>query len=184
MREISMNTQQRIGILFILVGVLFLLHETHLIVFSGPYALAILFVAIGVLLLQKAWKHPEKQGLLGGTFFVFFGLALFFVDASCRGAFLGALFLALGGANLMNYFFSGRFKTSNLVLALVFLAIGGTMLAAVYNLFDVYEFRDIVETYWPIVLIIIGLGLVADSYRGRRESRNEEDGAEPPDTAM
>ncbi len=177
-----MNTQQRIGILLILVGALFLLHETHLIVFSGRYTMAVLLVAIGGLLLQKAWKHPQKKGILGGSFFLFFGLALFFVDVSCRGAFIGVLLIALGIANLINYFFSGHFKTSNLVFALLFSAVGGTMLAAVYNVFDVYEFRDVVETYWPIVLIIMGLGLVADSYRGRRESRNENEAEPPADT--
>ncbi len=179
-----MNTQQRIGILFILVGALLLLHETHLIVFSGAYALAVLLVAIGGLLLQKAWKHPQKKGILGGSFFLLFGLALFFVDVSCRGAFMGVLLVALGLANLINYFFSGRFKTSNLVFALLFSAIGGTMLAAAYNLVDVYKFRDVAETYWPVVLIIMGLGLVADSYRGRRESRNADEVESPDDTSQ
>ncbi len=179
-----MNTQQRVGVLLILVGALFLLHETHLIVFSGRYAMAVLLVAIGALLLQKAWKHPEKKGILGSSFFLLFGLALFFVDVSCRGAFIGVLLIALGMANLINYFFSSHAKTSNLVFALLFSAIGGTMLAAVYNWFDVYEFRDAIETYWPIVLIIMGLGLLADSYRGRRESRKEDRVEPPADTSQ
>ncbi len=170
-----MNSQRWIGVILILIGGLMLLHQLDLFYLTGDRLIAIISLLVGVAMLRKSIDHPERKGLLGGSFFTLFALSLFIFDFSlrpfARPLFLGDLFIVLAVSNLIYFLFSGMSKSLNIFMFFFFGAIGGTMIAVYYDLIDVWELDEVVSTYWPVVLIVIGLLIIIDGMTSHRKKR-------------
>ena len=172
-----MNNQQRIGIILIIIGGLILLNQFQILSLSGKNLVGITSVLLGLLMIKKSFVRPKYKGLLGGSFFVIWGILLLafkYTDQPlAHTLFFGNLFLSLGLANLIYFIFSGAGKSIHLFIFLLFASMGGTMIAAYYGKLDVWQLEDILDTYWPVILILLGVFILVDSYRGRRKDLDE-----------
>lgn len=173
-----MNKQQRLGLVLIILGGLLLLNQFQLVRLSGKNIIALFSVLLGILMIKKAFSRPERKGLLGGSFFVIWGvlLAAFSYNAYPLGRtlFLGNLFLSLGLANLIYFIFSGVTKSIHLFTFALFTGLGGSMVAAFYGKLNVWKLEDILSTYWPVVLILFGAFILVDSYRNRHKELKDD----------
>ena len=180
-----MNAQKRIGIILIVLGGLILLDQLQLFHLSGKNLIALLSVILGLLLIKKSQNRPKKRGLLAGSFFLIWG-GLFLVfdyhtSPMGRTLFFGHFFLSLGLANLIYFFFSGVTKSLYLFAFVLFEAIGATMVAAYYGKLDVLRLQSIVDTYWPVVLILFGIFILVDSYRSREGGEDADSFHDQPE---
>jgi len=172
-----MNKQQKTGLLLIIIGGLILLNQFQIFDLSAKNIVAVTSLLLGMLLLKKSLTSPERKGLLGGSFFLIWGIMLLFFNFNSemgRTLFFGQLFLSLGLANLIYFLFSGVTRATNFFVFVLFAAIGGTMIAAYYGLLDVWHLEEILDTYWPVILILLGIFILIDSYRNRNRELEEE----------
>ncbi len=173
-----MNAQKRLGIVLIILGILILLDQLQVFSVSAKHFVAFSSVLLGGLLIKKALKRPKRGGLLAGSFFLIWGAFFFFLNCyACpkgRILFWGQFFLSLGLANLIYFLFSGVTKSLNLFAFVLYAAIGGTMLGAFYGKLDIWRLENLLNTYWPVILILLGLFILVDSYWNNRHNSQAE----------
>jgi len=160
------------AILLIVFGVLLIFNQFDLIYFSRLNIFITGSIFLGIVLLNKGFKNPQKKGLLGGSFFISFALILVLM----RIGFLpindqvgtGMIFVLLGLANII-YFLVYPKRTANIIFAILFLLLGLPFLLTYYDVLSVWMVEDYFITYWPALLIIIGLGLLVDGMLKRKQ---------------
>ena len=64
------------GILLILAGIILFLNEIDLLSLSKSDIFTYGFIIIGILLLTKGYNRSDKKGILGGTFFLSYGICV------------------------------------------------------------------------------------------------------------
>lgn len=172
-----MNKQQRIGIILIIIGGLILLNQFQIFSLSGKNLMGITSILLGLLLLKKSFSSLKYKGLLGGSFFVIWGILLIVFTYSDQPLghtlFFGNVFLSLGLASLIYFIFSGAGRSVHLFVFLLFASMGGTMIAAYYGKLDVWQLEDILDTYWPVILIVLGIFILVDSYWNHHKNLDE-----------
>ncbi|MHB2153025.1 hypothetical protein ACX8XN_01360 [Calditrichota bacterium GD2] len=177
-----MSHQRFVGIILILAGGMLLVHQLGWLDLDGSAFIGILSVLIGLSFLRKALLRPDHKGVLGGTFFTLFGLALLLFSSwhgpLGRALLVGALFVSLAAANLTYFFANGMQRTFNLFMFFFFGAIGGSILMVYFGVFDVWQFEEVVSTYWPLILVALGLAILVDSAL-QKKKRIQEDQMEP-----
>lgn len=164
----------------IIIGLVILFHQLDLLDLNRATIIATISMAGGVILLIKGLNNPEYKGIFGGVFFILFGLSLYFMRFNILPIHdyfaIGLILINLGVANLV-YFLFRKTKISNLVFGIIFTLTGIPFVASYYYYIPSWEIRDIFSTYWPILLILFGIGLLAEGllrhYRNNdRETRN------------
>lgn len=157
----------------IVFGALLLLHQFDIFSLDKVNLLIVASFFLGIILLGKGYDHPQKNGILGGSFFILLGLIFLFmrIDILPIEDMLGAglIFVALGLANLI-YFLLTRTRVSNLNWAIIFFFIGAPFLIVYYNYMPDWELVDYFRTYWPVLLIIIGALLLIESFVKRAKN--------------
>lgn len=157
--------------IFIIIGVLLLLNQFDLLFFDRFTIVFAGSVLFGVLLLNKSYKHPLKKGILGGTFFILFAVILLLM----RFNFLpvndkvgtGLIFVLLGFSNIIYFLFYPK-KTANIIYALLFLLLSAPLFLDYYSVMPGWMLEHYFATYWPVFLILIGLGLLLEGLRRRK----------------
>ncbi len=153
-----------IGAALILVGAAILLERTGVldigwkVVFWGIVAVG------GAVKLYDGFTRNRRGAIFGGTGFLILGVAclldkldVIYLDGPAAFA---LLLLAVGIAFLLMLVKSPR-DWHLAVPGICFLAIGGAMFAGEIGIFPyVWEFRDIIRHYWPVVLILFGASLL------------------------
>ena len=86
---------------------------------------------------------------------------------------LGIIFIDLGIANLV-YFIIKKARLSNLVFAIIFILIGSPLIAYQYYYISMWEIRDIFSTYWPLLIILVGVGLLGEGLLKYFRKNNQE----------
>lgn len=157
----------------IIIGVLLLLNQLGLFAPNRPNVIMLISFFLGIMLINKGINHPQRHGILGGSFFILLGLTLFLMK---KGVFAiddtlgsGLLLIDLGLANLIFFLFRND-KLSNLAWGLIFLTTGTPFIIVYTNLIPLWVLEDIIRTYWPVVLILFGLGLLGESLRRKRRT--------------
>ena len=165
--------------LLIIAGGVLLLNHFQLFHLNRALGTILLAGFLAIVFFNRALHHPERKGILGGTFFFFVLLILLFmqfgqIPVNDRlGS--GLILLALAFANFINYFVS-RQKTSNIIYAVIFAVVGAPLIISYYQLLPNWKLEDLYTTYRPVILIIIGLAVLTDGFSrrsGRRIKRNE-----------
>ena len=176
-----MSHQRNVGLILVLAGGLLLVHQLGWVDLSGQNFIAILSIIIGIAFFRKALQRSDRQGVLGGTFFTLFGFAILFLDVSTgpftRALLVGIIFVCLAAANLAYFIAAGWQRNLNLFMFFFFGAIGASVLLVYYNVFDVWQFEELVSTYWPVTLIVLGFMILIDTVVQKRK-RIQEDQAE------
>ena len=157
----------------IIIGVLLLLNQIGLFEPNRPNLIMLVSFFLGIMLLYKGINHPERHGILGGSFFILLSLTLFLMK---KGVFAmddtlgtGLLLIDLGLANLIFFLFRTD-KLSNLTWGLIFLTTAAPFIIVYADWVPLWVLEDIIRTYWPVVLILFGLGLLGESIRRRRKT--------------
>ena len=149
----------------IVIGSIILLHQMDLVYLDRPNILSVIFLGIGLFLSIKGFNHPKKSGILSGSFFILFGLAVImmrmnFIPLNDSIGF-GIVFLSLGMANFIYFAFRPK-KATNIIFGIIFLIIGAPFVLSYYYYIPYWEIEDFFRTYWPVLLILVGLGLLAE----------------------
>ena len=172
-----MENRVAVAWVLIILGSIILLHQIDIFNLNTANIVALISLAGGVILLMRGWKHPEYRGIFGGIFFTILGISLFLMQynyfpASDSFA-IGIIFIDLGIAHLV-YFIFRKTKLSNLIFGIIFILIGSPMIAYEFYYISFWEIRDIFSTYWPILLILIGVGLLGEGLLKHFRNNNQE----------
>ncbi len=168
-----MQKQYWSGLTLIAIGVLILLYQVDLIDFSWADLVTYGCVLFGIMFLVKGVSHPQKHGLFGGVFFSAFGLSMLLMRERVfpRDDEFGfaAFFISLALANLIYMFFKED-KTTNLVWMVIFGAIGGLFYWTYVGYYPPWYVYEQIKIYWPLSLVLIGLGMIIRGYTKKRPS--------------
>jgi hypothetical protein len=157
-------------IILIALGIFLLANQFDLLSFRWLDIITYGFVLIGFLMTINAFDNAEKRGLLGGVFFISYGTALILmrhhvVYPSDNFGF-GTFFLALALGNLAYFLFNNQ-RILNLTWTIIFAAVGVVFLYMYYGALSPWYVREQIATYWPVALIVLGLGIIVNAYRKR-----------------
>ncbi len=173
-----MKQSRFLPVALIATGLFLLLNQFDLLRLNRAEWVMLGSALIGFFLLRRAFLSEQKKGLLGGVFFVGFAAGLFLMDISLlpisEETGLGMMLLSLGLANLV-YFAFTRLHTSSVVFGLIYSGFGAVFLFSYYEYIDWWSVADIVELYWPGLLILFGLALLIDGMRRQKNSRNKSE---------
>jgi hypothetical protein len=114
---------------------------------------------------------------LGGAFFTLFGITMILMREHVlpRDDEFGfaAFFIALALANFIYLPFK-KDKSTNLIWGIVFAALGGLLLWAHIGYFPPWFIYEQIETYWPVILIVIGTAMIVKAYMRSRDREEVE----------
>ncbi len=151
------------GIILIVIGLLMLLDEMDIMALEWFDILFYAFIVIGLSKFSNALNRTDKQGVLGGTFFISFGILMLLISnrflVTADEFVFGVFFLSLALANIV-YIVLGGYHWFNLAWAVIFSAIGGLFMLSYYGDYSYWHLYDILATYWPVAFILSGLNLL------------------------
>jgi len=163
--------------LLILAGGFLLLNHFGLFLFNRAVIAIIISIFFSIVFINRAIHNSDRKGMVGAGFFTLLAivlvgmqLGLFPVDDRL-GA--GLVLLSLGFSNLI-YYLVTRNKISNLIWAFIFIAIGIPFLIGYYDLMPLWIIEDYYATYWPGLLIFIGLVVLIDGLLRRRRKVSDD----------
>ncbi len=157
--------------ILISTGGLLILNYFGLLSLSRANTAILVSMFLAFIFIAKTLQSKSKSGLFGSTFFTLCSLMLIFMKFSWLpiddrlGEGLVLAILAI--SNLINYIFSTR-KISQLIWSFIFAAIAIPFIIAYYRLIPMDIISDFYETFWPAVLILIGVLVIIDGYIKRR----------------
>jgi hypothetical protein len=159
------------GIILIFIGLLMLLDELNIMTLEWYDIIFYAFIVIGILKLSRGLNRTDKHGVLGGTFFISFGLLMLLISnrwlVTADEFVFGVFFLSLALANAVYILLCG-YNWYNLAWTVIFGAIGGLFLLSYYQYYSSWQLFDILSTYWPVAFILVGLNILLRGIKKRR----------------
>lgn len=152
------------GSILIIIGFAILLKPYYIldIYFFRSYGLFIL----GILGLLKGLSASPRRNIYLPVFILTLGAYYLLGDAGFyyidRGLTITVVILLLGVSFYPLYFLVNR-KWSYLLYGNLIMAVGLLFLAYYLDYIPTYIFRTVVEDYWPVALIIIGIAYLINS---------------------
>ena len=148
----------------IALGVVLLGIRLELLTLSRSTVVILISAFIGVMLLYKGIRHAKHKGVLGGSFFLLTGFTLLLMKTAVlpQNDQLGAalIIINLAASNFI-YYLVHREYVSNIIAGFIFLTAGAVIFIDYYNVLPLWLTVDLVQTYWPLVLIVIGAILLS-----------------------
>jgi hypothetical protein len=151
------------GILLIITGGVLLMQSLRYLTFGELWPLPFLLIGL-VLLYLVYFKGVSDQYILAGMALTLGGLFLFLLYTILPEKSLEKIwpaFMIIAGISLLPYAFRRKAKTR---IGITISAIAIILLAILFFPFSLgiagMKFSDFVLVWWPIVFIIIGLGLI------------------------
>ena len=146
-----------LALALIAVGVVLLLNNLGMGVLPKKLVLwPVLLMAFGAAIGADAVRRSEKDPLFGAVILFFVGLLFLLTESGYLTGGINKLWpvfvVILGLAFMSNSLMSGTAR--GLLIGLVYAAVGFVLLADKFGLFRV-DFD--LGTYWPVILIILGL---------------------------
>jgi hypothetical protein len=152
------------GIILILAGVAFLLDQLHVIDFGWGKVLWAVVAVMGAVLAFSAFTNNEQGKIFFGTILFLFGLFFFLrsLDIIRHGnhVFWPALLMIIGFAFLMLFVSNAR-EWVLLIPSVLFVGLGVVFMLAELRYLYYWDVWCAIGQYWPVVLILIGIGLIA-----------------------
>lgn len=172
-----MRKQYMPAIILIAIGALLLLYQMDLFYFSKSDFISYGMIIIGIIFLVNSFNRTDRKGIFGGVFFTVFGGSMLLMREYVfpRDDEIGfaAFFVALALANFAYLPFKKE-KSTNFVWGIIFGVIGGLLLWTYFGYYPSWYMYDMIETYWPLVLILIGSVMIYKAYARKRESAQVE----------
>ncbi len=164
------------GIILIFIGILILLHQIGIDVFSTGILKSIGLLLIGSYLFTRGVRS-RATGLSYLGFFLFFvgiyyALAEFRIVWPNRGLNLSVFTIIAGLSFYLNYLFN-RKNLTQLLAGNVLIIVGIFFFLHYLGKIPTAVFVAIVDRYWPLLLIIVGVGLVIQAFFHRNDKTGE-----------
>ncbi|ASN05086.1 LiaI-LiaF-like domain-containing protein [Virgibacillus necropolis] len=145
------------GYLLIGFGLYFLLSKLSLPIITDFYSWPTLFIIIGLAFLIHSYKTKDYQNLFSGT--IILGLGIHFHGVNHYSFWIdhwGVYLLIVGIAFMVRFLKTKEGLFSGLILiGLSLIVIFSVNLPPYLNW--VYQFLELIEQFWPVVLIGIGI---------------------------
>ena len=160
--------------LLIFFGVVLFLNHFDLFTFSRLIIAEGLSLLLAVVFINRSIHNPERKGLFGAVFFILFLVILLAMQIRIipvndpLGS--GLVLLSLSLSNFVCFLF-GRKKTSNLIWTFLFFAGGIPFIINYFDLMPIWIVEDYYSTYWPALLILVGIIILADSLLKRKKTK-------------
>ncbi len=155
------RTSGFIGVLLVGIGVFLLLREYYDLRAISLKGYGLLFVGL-IGLIASIRKKPPR-GIYIFSFFTLVGLYYTLGDVGIyriyRGLTLSAVTLALG-LSFYPLFWFGKRSWNHLLAGNLITLVGLIFLAYYYELIPTRLFVTIVDDYWPVLLILLGVGFL------------------------
>jgi len=165
-----------LGIILIAVGVFLLADQLGMLDLTFWNILSGIMVLYGAVLVIRSFVNDNRSTVFWGTLLFLFGL--YFILESLRlvthqyPVFIPAIFLILGFSFFMMYIYNVR-DWHLLIPTIFFTGIGLLIISEELSILQAYRVEYYIANYWPALLILFGLGLIA---KARRHFRSK---AEP-----
>ncbi|MBI3004697.1 MAG: hypothetical protein HYY49_04695 [Ignavibacteriales bacterium] len=151
-----------LGILLIVFGLALFLDRLDILAFRSARFIWTLVAVSGGVLLTSAFVQKKRRNLFWGNVLLFFGgcIALYHWHVIPRGDFyvLPLLSAVLG----LSFFTSYLFNPRNILLllpAVVLTGFGVVFYLWWWEYIDWFDFRFYARTYWPLLLVALGLAI-------------------------
>ncbi|RMF54931.1 MAG: hypothetical protein D6748_15835 [Calditrichaeota bacterium] len=159
--------------MLIILGVTILLHEYVELTWEfirsyGFFILGLFGVIRGVSLTPRRGIFFSSLLMFSGLYFILAQWGLYELE---RGLTISSFILILSLACYMDYFL-GRRRWEGALFGFVFLGIGVLFLLEYLQMLPPDLFATLVDKYWPLVLIIIGLGFLFHDILQRRHQNS------------
>ncbi len=156
------------GWILIISGAILLLYELDYVDFTRADLFSYGFIVLGVLLAIKAFNRPDRSGLFGAVFFLSYGIILTFIryryfvrdDEFAVATF----FLSFALANFV-IFLVRRNRWVNFTWGIITGVVGAAILSIHLGYYPHWYIYDLLEQYWPVALILLGLTILLKSFR-------------------
>ncbi|MBD3290192.1 hypothetical protein GF337_15400 [candidate division KSB1 bacterium] len=154
------------GILLIIIGSLLLIHKLNIFYFDWQQTYPILFILIGIMLFVSYFMNRNTNSVFWGTIIALAGVFFFLrnyhvIDYYYMSEAWPVFMIILGIAFLVLFVVKPQ-DWGVLIPAGIFLVIGTSFLLRNLHL---WYARDIIQRYWPLLLIIIGAGVILSSFK-------------------
>ncbi|GGA86031.1 hypothetical protein GCM10008025_31240 [Ornithinibacillus halotolerans] len=154
------NKNKLTAYLLIGIGLYFLLRQLKLPIFTDFYSWPTILIIIGVTLLIYSFKAKEYNHLLGGT--ILFGIGIHFHGIKYYNFWIDhwAVYPLIVGVGFIVRYIKTK---QGLLPGLILVAIACVFIFSI-NMPEwlnwVYDVFDVIQLYWPILLIIFGIYLL------------------------
>lgn len=161
-----MPSQQKIpvfGILLLVVGAALLLEKLEVIEFGWSRILWAAVALLGAAIVIRAFVQDGRGRIFWGTVLFLYGLYFFMrslhlVEGQFT-VFMPASMTILGFAFLM-LFVSDPKDWHLLIPSVILLGFGGAFMLTEVGYIRRWEMWDTVRTWWPLILVLVGLSLI------------------------
>jgi hypothetical protein len=155
------------AVLLIIIGSLLLLDQMDVFYLSGQGVAIFFSFLVGFLFFRRGLMHEHRRGILLGTFLISCALWMTAIElhflSNADPVYVGMILLSLGLA----FFVSFSFRTNKPIYifwGILFGVTGGLIFLTHLRFIPVWRLEDIMETYWPLALVFLGLTLLSDRY--------------------
>ena len=161
------------GVVLILIGVVFLLHQLDLFYFRWRHIYPIVLLAVGALFLLSIFSKGDKGASFPATVLLVLGVFFFLRNFGCFAVdyyfydfrdFWPVFMIAFGLGFIVLFLFK-RDDWGVLIPGGVLLFFG---IIFFLNVLDVLYWRNITD-FWPVILIAVGLSIVISNLRKKTE---------------
>jgi len=165
-----------LGIILITIGVLLLADQLGMMDLSFWNVVSGILMLYGATLVIRSFNIGDRSKVFWGTLLFLSGL-YFILDSlqlvtNQYPVFVPAVFLILGFSFLMMYIYNVR-DWHLLIPTLFFVGCGLLIIADELSIVYAYRFSDYFFHFWPVLLILFGLGLIAKARRNRQRQKPE-----------
>jgi len=158
------------GIALITIGLLIVVHNLGIDIFSWSFIRSIGFLVIGLLLLIKGFEKTARRNLYVGSWFsiigTYFLLGEFHFYSLSPGLSLTIFTLTFGFSFCILFFFKNK-DWGYLLYGNLLLLIGILFLLEYLQLLPPFYFEDTVDLYWPLILIVVGFIVILRGFLNR-----------------
>lgn len=159
------------GFFLVLLGAGLLLSRLQVIPFRWSEVVWMGIAAFGLALVVRAIVVRQRKGVFIGSFLAFFSSVILLRRWDVIDPFPvhwpADLLLILAASFLILYFFDIR-RVGILIPVFIFGGLGVLYYLWWMDLMDLYDVRMCIRTYWPVALILLGVGVMLK--RGRKKS--------------
>ena len=166
-----------LGITLILLGAGLLLDRLGYLSFGWDKILAAVLILYGVGLMARVFFLDEKNKVFLGTNAILFGAMILFTGIgwiqNIPDLWLPASMMILGLSFVM-IFVMNMNEWGVLIPGLIFIAIGMMFGAAELGYWEFERIGYLLEMYWPLILILIGVSIILKRKNSRQKIESPE----------
>ena len=161
------------GMILIIIGTMLLVHKIIPEFMNWRHIYPLILLALGVsMILSVSFKSKTGKGaVFPGTILFFIGLFFFLRNFGLVEYYyvreIWPIFIFIVGLGFLALFIAKPSDTGVLIPAVILLFIGVISLLNKLYLIDI-ELWEIVSDYWPVILIVVGAGIILGSLKRER----------------